>query len=421
MRHALLSLVHYDAPLADSDVNGGYIGFAGQFPLAEGDVILSQIDLASKWGAETIMCMVEQVTPEIAILENYIQKLDMRMVLVRKLSDCAARLSSDDELLILADGLYCSPRKAQKLLKEKGGYFISFSPGENEEHLTSHCERIDINHVWAGIAVVKGDMLFDAINLPADWDVQSSVLRLAVQGNARNIIWPCSLLAKKYLCFPARLANDGGKGDEEKTTRSKIFMSISRNFIKTQKSAGAGLSACLLGSKPGWTMCRFLWGLDGARIILLLLALFLPILAMVAGYYAIGFVGIFLLVAARAAYELYNRAFGNFIGFQDSFPIKALHYTLCACAFIMLVIWSAPSDALFALYAALMAIGLNLLSRKAMGKPEGAQRLVVSHLPIATIALFPVMDGWILYSVMIWSLVILAYWLYVAFQIKESV
>ena len=68
-----------------------------------------------------------------------------------------------------------------------------------------------------------------------------------------------------------------------------------------------------------------------------------------------------------------------------------------------------------------MAIGLNLLSRKAMGKPEGAQRLVVSHLPIATIALFPVMDGWILYSVMIWSLVILAYWLYVAFQIKESV
>lgn len=165
----------------------------GALPLANGQLGMLQVDLARQAGAGEILCLVSSVGTKVRQIETYAAACGVSFHLVRSVADISVRLASDDELLIIADGLYVAPEDMPQLARETGTFLTSFAPGEGERSLIERFERIDINHIWAGLACVRARDLVDARDLPDDWSVQSALLRLAVQRGYRRQVLPFAL------------------------------------------------------------------------------------------------------------------------------------------------------------------------------------------------------------------------------------
>lgn len=418
MRLALISLVDYCAPSADDRTGKDYIGFAGLYPLAEGNIILSQMDLAAKWGAEEIICVVEQIMPELADLEDYARALGLRFVMVRSVADISVRLGGDDALLVLADGLYLSPEHRSDIIAQKGSFIACFSPGDNDAFLVEQCERIDINHHWAGVLVMKGSELFDVRDLPADWDVQSAILRIAVQRDVAKIGWPMAYLEDFQLGYPARYHISKGR---EGHAPQIALKNMADDFSASLSRNGKGLFSLILGSRIGRMLGMSLWRMDAARILLRLFAVIMPLAAAALGFFGYIIPGLVLLAAGRGFYAVERRFFGNFSGFSDAFPDHILHFGLSAIALLCLVMRGSPTGhGVDGIYAALMVLGLNGLLRGGIAMPNFIGKVMVSHIVFLAVALVPLLPGWILYWTMIWSLMMLGYLIYNAFQPAPS-
>jgi hypothetical protein len=105
------------------------------------------------------------------------------VIVARSAADAADAIAPDDPLLLVADGLLASTAHVDRLL-ELGGLSLLTVP---DARVDDRFERIDAQSRWAGLALLDGALLHRTAETLGDWDLQSTLLRRAVQGGARQI------------------------------------------------------------------------------------------------------------------------------------------------------------------------------------------------------------------------------------------
>jgi len=383
VRTALLSLIE--------TVPGG-AALRGALPLADGLLAMLHVDLARQAGAGEILCLVDSVGDRVRQIERYAAASGIAFHLVRSVADISVRLASDDELLIIADGLYVARGQAEALARETGSFVASFAPGDGARALAERFERIDINHVWAGLACIRARDLVEARDLPADWSVQSALLRLAVQRGYRRLVLPFA-------------AAEGGRLAIVRDASEAEALAV-QELVAANGSIGVRLAR--IG--PLRSLANRAWRTSWSSPVLRGLALALPVVGIALAVADWSMSALALLIAARGAGHANDLLFGRFIGKATHRSERTSRDAGFALAFIVVTVLTvASSDRLAGLFAAVMLPGLALVLADLAGPtPLIWTRLARSSSLLALTAWVAMAFGTLLPVLMVWNLMLLA-------------
>lgn len=383
MRAALLSLIE--------TIPGGAT-LRGALPLANGQLAMLHVDLAQEAGCEEILCLIDAVGDRVRQIERYAQACGLGFHLVRSVADISVRLASDDELLIIGDGLYVAAPEAKLLAQEQGCFVASFVPGESARGLAERFERIDINHVWAGLACVRARDLIEARDLPADWSVQSALLRMAVQRGYRRLVLPFSSAEARRMA----VVRDAAEAEA----------------LSVQELAGnqRGLASRLVGSGPVRALAKRAWTARWSAPVLRTLALALPLAGIGLAVADWSMTALAMLMAGRGAGHASELLFGRFRADAIRPAERNARRVTFILAFILVTLFTvAASDRLAGLFTALMLPGLALVLAGISGPlPRRWAGLAGSSSLMAFAALVAIPFGALLPVLMAWALMLLA-------------
>jgi len=152
-------------------------------PLAGRTVLERQARLAGAAGADPIVVVVERVSPELAAAIDRLRAQGLKVLVARTAQEAADAVHPGDRLLVMADGLVAAETHVSRLVS-LGGHSLLTVP---DVRVDDRFERIDAHSRWAGLALVDGALLQETAGLLHDWDLQSTLLRRAVQSGARQL------------------------------------------------------------------------------------------------------------------------------------------------------------------------------------------------------------------------------------------
>ena len=153
------------------------------FPLAGRTLVEYQARCAAAAGAAPIIVLVERVP---AALHDAFERLRGEGLTVIPVSDgneAASRFEAGALILQIADGLAPDFALCQRLA-EYAEPAVALLP-DDEAHQAY--ERVDATSRWAGLSLVDSQTLASTAAMLGDWDLQSTLLRRAVQAGARRI------------------------------------------------------------------------------------------------------------------------------------------------------------------------------------------------------------------------------------------
>ncbi len=383
MRAALISLM---------ETLPGGTGLRGALPLAHGQLAMLHVDLAVQAGAGEILCLVGAIDDRVRQIEAYAVRCGVAFHLARSVADISVRLASEDELLIIADGLYVAPGDMAQMARETGTFVASFAPGDGARVLIERFERIDINHVWAGLACIRARDVVDARDLPEDWSIQSALLRLAVQKGYRREVLPFALAESGRIAIVR-------EGHEV-------------NTLALQELAGSSgaWGGNLVQTAPMRSLTQHLWAARWSRPALRLSAIALPLLGIGVAVGGWSMAALGLLVAGRGTGHAANRLFGRFAAMLTRPAEQAARDVAFAVAFIIITVLSvAASDRLSGLFAALLLPGIAIILGRLRGPlPRLWRRLAGSPSLVAAAAFLAIPFGLLMPLLMLWNLALVA-------------
>jgi hypothetical protein len=103
---------------------------------------------------------------------------------IRNPSDLADVAGADSNVLVLRADMLCDRTLIERAISEKAAFVATVE----ERAENGAFERIDLNHRWAGLALLKAKTAQAIVALPEGWDMASALLRQAVQEGTR--FWP---------------------------------------------------------------------------------------------------------------------------------------------------------------------------------------------------------------------------------------
>ena len=165
----------------ESDEPGG--GLRATLPLAGGTLVERQARLAAAAGVHRIILVVERVPASLAASVDRLGAQGLNIVVARSAAEAAGAVGEQDLLLVMADGLVADAAHVSRLL-DLGPPIILTVP---DTRVDDRYERIDAQSRWAGLALVDGEMLKATAEMLGEWDLQSTLLRRAVQSGARQL------------------------------------------------------------------------------------------------------------------------------------------------------------------------------------------------------------------------------------------
>jgi hypothetical protein len=156
-------------------------GLRALLPLAGRTLVEYQARCLAAAGAAPLILLVERVP--VALNEAF-ERLRAEGIVVVPVSDgneAASRFEAGSQLILLADGVAPDMTDLSSLVEETDSAILTVP--DDEAHAAF--ERIDSSHRWAGLARVDSNMLGSTAAMLGDWDLQSTMLRRAVQSGAR--------------------------------------------------------------------------------------------------------------------------------------------------------------------------------------------------------------------------------------------
>ena len=162
-------------------------GLRALLPLAGQTLIEYQARCLAALGAAPLLVLVERIP---AALNDAFERLRGEGIAVVAVSDgaeAASRFEAGTEIILLADGIAPDMNDVGRLGDRDGadgneGAIILTVP-DDEAH--EAFERIDATHRWAGLARLPAGLVGATAAMIGDWDLQSTLLRRAVQSGAR--------------------------------------------------------------------------------------------------------------------------------------------------------------------------------------------------------------------------------------------
>ena len=156
-------------------------GLRALLPLAGRTLVEYQARCLAAAGAAPIVVLVERIPTALNDAFERLRGEGISVVAVSEGSEAASRFEAGSHLVILADGIAPDMADLARLLEEDDSAILTVP--DDEAH--SGFERIDGSHRWAGLARVDSTLLGATAAMLGDWDLQSTLLRRAVQAGAR--------------------------------------------------------------------------------------------------------------------------------------------------------------------------------------------------------------------------------------------
>lgn len=141
-----------------------------------------QAVLALHLRCERVVCVATGLGPELLELQHLVEAAAAGFHVIGDGRGLVRLVTAVDEVIVLDDGLFASTTQAASLLEE--GQAVLVQPVE--AGLTAGFERIDLNHASAGAMRLPGRLVERLSDLPADVDVASALLRIALQAGIRQ-------------------------------------------------------------------------------------------------------------------------------------------------------------------------------------------------------------------------------------------
>ena len=158
-------------------------GLRALLPLAGRTLIEYQVRCAAAAGAGPIVIVVERVPQA---LQDAFERLRLDGIGAFPVSDVAeavSRFEAGSAILLIGDGV-APPVDLIVELAEDAEPAVATVP-DDELHQAN--ERIDAGTRWAGVVVVDAHLLGSTAAMLGDWDLQSTLLRRAIQEGARRV------------------------------------------------------------------------------------------------------------------------------------------------------------------------------------------------------------------------------------------
>lgn len=214
---------------------------------------------------ERIICLARRMDPEVLALQHEAEALGMKFSVANRSQDIMTAVMANDDLLVLAEGLYADPQAICELLKE--GHCILVQPAASGT--SAGFERVDFTHATAGAMRIPGQLVAELGRLSDDCDVVSSLNRIALQAGILRAELPASLI-------------DSGRWALVRDEAEALEMERQWLDRLTGTLRGQGPGQSLAGMLARWLGPVLLNG-GGNGLLILAPALFFPALALVAG------------------------------------------------------------------------------------------------------------------------------------------
>ncbi|MES2326466.1 MAG: hypothetical protein V4499_03935 [Pseudomonadota bacterium] len=152
-------------------------------PLAGRTLVEYQVRCAAAAGAAPIVLVVQRVPQA---LQDAIERLRLDSIVVfavSEINEAISRFEPGMSILLIADGI-APPVELVTRMAEESERVVAVVP-DDEQHQAY--ERIDAGSRWAGVAMVDVPLLGSTAVMLGDWDLQSTLLRRAIQEGALRI------------------------------------------------------------------------------------------------------------------------------------------------------------------------------------------------------------------------------------------
>ena len=156
-------------------------GLRALLPLAGRTLVEFQARCLAASGAAPLVVLVERVPPALNEAFDRLRTEGISVIAVSDGGEAASRFEAGSDLIILADGILPDMGDLERLLEEGGSAILTVP--DDESHL--EFERIDGTNRWAGLARGDANMIGATAAMLGDWDLQSTLLRRAIQGGSR--------------------------------------------------------------------------------------------------------------------------------------------------------------------------------------------------------------------------------------------
>lgn len=152
-------------------------------PLAGRTVVERQARLASAAGAAAVILLVERIPADLSAAVDRLRRDRLPVRFARSAEEAAEAVDPGDRLLLVADGAIIEADALAGLARDEDSAVLTVPDGPFGELY----ERIDGSSRWAGLAAIDGSLLKETAAMLRDWDLQSTLLRRALQAGARHI------------------------------------------------------------------------------------------------------------------------------------------------------------------------------------------------------------------------------------------
>ncbi|MBA3677808.1 MAG: hypothetical protein H0W74_10475 [Sphingosinicella sp.] len=158
-------------------------GLRATLPLAGRTLIERQARLAGEAGARPIVVVVDGQPPELLAAFARLRAEGLDILVARNAAEAAKAVQPTDRILLMADGLLADDTQVERIVETEGASLLTVPDLRFDDRF----ERIDAESRWGGLAMIDGQTLKHTAAMLQDWDLQSTLLRRAVQGGARQI------------------------------------------------------------------------------------------------------------------------------------------------------------------------------------------------------------------------------------------
>lgn len=158
-------------------------GLRALYPLAGRSLLEYQVRCVAAAGAAPIVVLVERLPVAMNEAMDRLRAEGLPVVTVSDGNEAASRFEAGSLILVVADGLAPDFGLLTRL-SEHAEPIVALVP-DDDEHQSF--ERVDATNRWAGVALVDAHLLGSTAAMLGDWDLQSTLLRRAVQEGALRL------------------------------------------------------------------------------------------------------------------------------------------------------------------------------------------------------------------------------------------
>lgn len=134
-------------------------------------------------GVTHIAVAVAAVPADLLATCDRIRRRGVKVTPVRAAADLLALVEGDDRIILVTDGLQAGGMHYAAIAKPGSPAILV----TGDTPLTQGFERIDAMRRWGGLASISDHMVRELAEMPGEWDMILTLLRMAVQSGARRL------------------------------------------------------------------------------------------------------------------------------------------------------------------------------------------------------------------------------------------